>query len=248
MVSLAGKETIITVENRNHWMTKSSVKLDKTISSRDFAHHRNTVQVVSLFENANDPDVIINYFKKLRNSHVNHIAKSSEGIFASMECKTSPLEIAISKIVSETFSRIWTRSHPDNLITIAIQYPWKIEVEEIALKILEKYKLKTQPEVIINDIDMLVPTPSENTLLAIDDLDKRIGKTLLMNGYFVTPRPKGVTQQLMCEKLDISKPTLEDRLRKIESIGITQLLGIRGFTETEVDASWKVLQKIRSQK
>ena len=100
--------------------------------------------------------------------------------------------------------------------------------------------------------DVEVPIPYEegiNKEAVMDKLDKEIAKTLLIRGYYETPRPDGVTQDLLCKELGISKPTLEERMRKIQAIGIKNLLSLRQLSKEGLELSWEALQtKIKPQK
>jgi len=253
LLPIPAKEVTFAFDHLEHWIRRSSIELDKTITIRDFfSNNEDTVQVFSFFENASAPNEITDYFKKLKDHHIFYLANSKAGIVAGMRCKASPLDNAIKKITNDTFSRLWLKSQPsDEGVYLIIECPWDIDIEKNARITFDNFKLKISHDPIIKEIAMHVPVPTDISYMGsqIDELDKRIGRTLLMDGYYATPRPKGIDQKSLAEKLGISKPTLEDRMRKIEAIGLTQLLDIRGFTETEVEASWKVLQnKIKATK
>ena len=246
MLSLDVKEMTVVLDSANHWSPKTSKTLMNMILIQGFYFTPKQVTSFSVFEHMTLEDVE-SYFAKMKDYTLAYACKTQTGVVASIQTRPTDLDKVIDKITSTTSSRLWLRSNPDESVHIIVKCPWDLDIESAVMRMLKQFGLSPRTSPTIKDTTMHVPVPVD--IPEIDDLDRKIAKTLLVNGYFLTPRPKGINQAKIAAKLDISKPTLEDRMRRITSIGIIGLLGIRGFTDTEVDSSWNVLQnKIRPKK
>jgi hypothetical protein len=236
---MQGKELIFAVKDPpRHWIVEASNKSGKDVFVRGIGAKNNHVTGVSLFKGENDPNVVKN-LGQILNITVEHISKNPEGIFAAIEYLPTVLDDIMTQIVLETASRVWAKFLVDKGLEIVVENPWDEDVRGKILAILQTRKLTLKRDPIIRIKEMEVPIPLEP---ALDDLDRNIAKTLLIRGYYETPRPDGVTQELLCRELHISKPTLEQRMRKIQSIGIKKLLSLREFSEKDLELSWQVLQ------
>ena len=153
-----------------------------------------------------------------------------------------PLDKAVKVIQEKTYSKLWIKSNPDDLVNVYVQSPWSINVDEIT-QIFKKFdlQLKCKPRIISSDME--VAPLVDDVESKFDETDKKIAKTLLIEGYYSSPRPKGINQEKLAAKIGISKPTLEKRLARIESVGIQNLFGIRSFTKSEKDASLRIFKK-----
>ena len=151
-----------------------------------------------------------------------------------MSCKPFPLDTFLQQMLIETGSRVWLKSKPDRFVDVIMECPWDVNLKKIIPEMLKKHDLKISGEMIIKDGKMDVPGPFQETdQLQFDDLDREIGKKLLVSGYFKTPREKGINQDKIAADLKISKPTLEVRMRKISEQALKELLGIREITKEE---------------
>jgi hypothetical protein len=153
------------------------------------------------------------------------------------------------KIGNETNSMVWARGLKNKGIEIIVQNPWGSDISEKVSEILKEggLSLREDPHVTKQGVDVNIPLLNSSQMIPkIDDLDKNIARTLLINGYYETPRPDGITQERLAKELQISKPVLEKRMRKIQAIGIRNLLGHQGFTKEEIKAGWETLQGINT--
>ncbi len=243
-------EAKFTLENTSHWTADGSERLGKPVVARNFMLIGDHVKSFSVFDNIEEPKAVADWFMGYKACTIRYAADSEKGKVYSIECKSSPLDEAISKIKQETDGRVTVKSYPDRRIEVAVECPWDLDLGKKVTNILDEYHFKIKQKLTIRRRTIKVNTPfdSQNQSQLIDQSDKDLAKKLLLSGYFATPRPKNLTQEKLAKELGMSKPTLESHLRKIETIGLTQLLGISEFTKEEMDASWDFLQSALKEK
>jgi len=251
MLELPARETLFVFKNSDHWAVKASKNLAAPVAVRGFSYENNAVHAFTFFEKANDVEFVS---EQMKSGHckIDHIVKTDSGIAAGVECKISPIDRAMKIIIEKTHSRLWVKSNPDDLICVYVQNPWKENFESEISEIFKKYKLQLAYAPTVKQIMMKVPIPSETESVppSIDEEDKIIARTLLVEGYYSSPRPKGLTLDVLRKKLkqkklnvDISKPTLLKRMAKIESLGIQKLFDVAPFSDKTKQASLKIFQE-----
>jgi hypothetical protein len=251
MLELPAQEALFVLKNSDHWAVEASKDLDSPVSVRVFSYEKNMVHAFSFFEKAKDVKFVS---KQVKDQHcrIERIQKTAAGIIAGVECKISPMDLAMKAISEKTHSRLWIKSNPDDLIYVYVQNPWKVDFKKEVLPIFKKYKLQLAYTPTVKQIRMKVPIPNEteSTSPVIDEEDKIIASTLLAEGYYSSPRPKGLTLDVLRKKLkqkklnvDISKPTLLKRMAKIESLGIQKLFEAAPFSDKTKQASLKIFQE-----
>ncbi len=242
-MSIQAKTALFTLEGSDHWIIDTSKKLAKPVSLQGFLYFKDgNVSARFFFGNVKNVREVTEYVKAIKHCKVDVIAKSPEGIIASIKFKEFPLDKAVKAIQEKTHSKLWINSNPDDLVNVYVQSPWPINVDKIT-QIFKKFDLQLKCEPRIMSSDMEVATLVDDVELKFDETDKKIAKTLLIEGYYSSPRPKGINQEKLAAKIGISKPTLEKRLARIESVGIQHLFGIRPFTKNEKDASLTIFKK-----
>lgn len=244
-MEISATEGIFTIKGSTHWAIGTSKGLDRSVSVREFSYSKDKVRAFTVFEKVKFVKDVTDQMKKVNNCKIGFIAQNDDGVIASVECKVTPLDRAVQEIVEKTHSRLWVKSNPDDLVSLFIHSPWTINLENTMNPIFKKYGLELASKPVIKIRPMIIPIPIEKDLInpKITEQDKEVAKTLLVTGYYSTPRPKGLTQDVLCKKLDMSKPTLEKVMTKIESLGIQKLFNIKPFTETEKQASLKLFKE-----
>jgi predicted DNA binding protein len=244
MTVIEANKGIFTVNVAKHWITDVSGKIGNDVFVRNITFvGKNFVRAASLFKNEHNQDRIMKIFEDVKNCNIIHIKDSSDGLFVTIRCKSTNLDKAAAQIASKTESMVWLRGINREAVEIIVQSPWHNDLFEKGQKIIRRSGLKmvAEPIMVPSKIEIQIPT-QEPTDLEISEEERRIAEKLLISGYYKTPRPPGVTQERICKDLNITKPTLELRMREIESKGIEHILGLKRYSEEDVSLGWETLQ------
>ena len=245
MVLLPARRTKFGVMSPKHWTVNFAKRTGKNVFVRQIEPKGSRSTQLTFFMNQYDKEIVTKYLMRTSDCKLVRLADSPQGILAKISCRRTKLDDLLIKLAKETESRVGMKTRSDGNVEVIIENVWNNEIENKIREIVDSLKVK-EKNLNTKTAQIILPTLSEenesSTKPNIDDMDRKIAKTLLLKGYYETPRPNKVTQESICNILDIAKPTLESHMRKIESMGIRKILDIQDFTEREVDLSWEMLQ------
>jgi len=179
------------------------------------------------------------------------MGSSTAGIVISFECKNaSHLEAKLAKWPG----RVAIQAKQDllNVLIRSLRKPKKRELADLVrsdprVKSIRQLKV-TRNLFSLDDIIEIHPFKGEipDLLLSgFDQKDLEIGRALLGEGYFRVPRPRGLSLDLLASKVQLTKPALLPRMRRLMEASVRQMLGIEEVPEESLKAAHRFFMKGR---
>lgn len=170
---------------------------------------------------------------------MHQIRENVPGVMVDAHCRRNDFE---GKIATQHMT-VSLAASPEEPIQLLAKSPWESEIEELAdkwrksgVKSLEE--VRSRKAIIRIEVE---PFRHENAgMLA------QTARFLLDRRYYDPKRPLGLTHDVIAKELGISKPTLEKRMRELESRGIRELYGTDAkLSREDIKASWDALLRSR---
>ena len=186
------KSCDFTIDGSKHWMVKGSIALNNDIITRDINNNPKSVSSVSVLPNTVKIEKLKKYLKTVEGCTITRTKKTPKGLLVNVNSKPAPLDRVLRDIVTDTGSRVWTRSKPDRFVDVHVECPWDLNLKKMVSDIVEKHNLKLIDKIQPKKSTMEVPIPfyDQNKTSEIDEKDKELAKQLFLNGYFDTQNQK----------------------------------------------------------
>lgn len=238
LLSVKGYEARYTAEARDHWLVKGASELGEPIICKPSALSRTTTDCDLIFVSVKDEKRVTHFLKELKNVRVVNISATSVGILADTICKETEFVNRMGKL----HGSVSIIAKPQGMIEVLLRSPWESDIDALKKTLRKKSirwpkgKMETRETTIQVDVPIGIGKFDEKEAEELAET----ARILIDSGYYEPKRPEGLTHDVLSQKLEISKPTLEKRIRKLESLGIRSLFG--KLSKEDIEAAWNAFR------
>ena len=229
-----------------HWLIDGAHRLKCGVlaTPHPSRNKKYSCEVNSVFVGLWKKKPIKDFVRSVRNCDLAILRPSDMGLYAVIECKGSR---SLEYHTSRWPGRVGMYANPDDeKIMLTVDSPVTLELGQFAkeLKTLTDVKPDREPKlekanVPVSDFVDLEPILAED----ISEEDRCIAEVLLKSGWYNVPRPEGLTLEVLGEELDLSKPSLIMKIRRLDALGIKKLLGTEVLSQEDRQAAYTVFRR-----
>lgn len=244
ILGIEGYEVRCKVSAPDHWLARGASRFGGPVFCRARGLSEKQSDCDVIFLGVEDVKRVRSFLRGLKNVHVRHISSRLPGIVADTLCEITALGKEITK-GDRVASLI---ASPEGIIEVVVRSPWKSDIENMKI---DKF-LGRWGELVSGTLEKRqVTIPIEVGRLQEHVTEKlaEMAGVLIDTGYYDSKRPEGLTHAVLAKRLGISKPTLERRMRELESLGISSLFSTEAkLGKEDLKAAWDAFLRSSTRK
>lgn len=227
-----------------HWLVDGAHRLNCDIIATPVPPRLkgSSCEVESLFVGVDREEDVKRFVRSIKNCRLSTVRQSDAGLFAVVECEgTKTLECRASRLRG----RVGIFANPrGGELRVTIDSPFTIREKELtkAFQDLRGLRIEGVPHLAKAKIPLTDFIELETDPTELAEKDKLIAKELLGSGFYEVPRPEGLTLDSLRKKVDLSKPALIWRIRRLESLGLKKILGYEELSDDDRKAAYAVFK------